>query len=174
MYDTLRDAAALMKRFTDQKQKEAPLYVIGQKVWLDAWNIWTKRSSKKLDVRRLSLFEVLAPVPKDAHIPSTYRLVLPPSWKVHLVFHVSLLRPTILSGQLHPPAIIDIQPSPDIIQGEEEYEVEAVLDHWGGKQRCQYLVKWCGYPNSDATWEPKSSLCHASDIISHYESSLEG
>jgi hypothetical protein len=113
-------------------------------------------------------------VPKDAHSPSTYRLALPPSWKAHLVFHVSLLRPTVLSDQLHPPAIIDIWPLPDIIQGEEEYEVEAVLDHWGGKWRHQYLVKWHGYPNSDTIWEPKSSLRHAPDIISHYESSLEG
>jgi hypothetical protein len=61
----------------------------------------------------------------------------------------------VLNDRLHPLAVIDVQPPPDIIQGEEEYEVEAVLDHRGGKQRCQYLVKWHGYPNSDATWEPK-------------------
>jgi hypothetical protein len=80
----------------------------------------------------------------------------------------------MLDGQLHPPAIIDVWPLPDIIQGEEEYEVEAILDHQGGKRRCQYLVKWCSYPNSDATWEPKSSLRHAPDVISHYERLLEG
>jgi hypothetical protein len=79
-------------------------------------------------------------VPKDAHSPSAYQLALPPSWKVHLVFHVSLLRPTILNDQLHPPAVINVWPPPDIIQGEEEYEVEVVLDHQGGKRHCQYLV----------------------------------
>jgi hypothetical protein len=105
-YDTLRDAAASMKRFADRKRKEAPLYVIGQKVWLDARNIRTERPSKKLDVRRLGPFEVLAPVPKDAHSPSAYRLALPPSWKVHPVFHVSLLRPAVLNDQLHPPPLL--------------------------------------------------------------------
>jgi hypothetical protein len=35
-YNALCDAAASMKWFADQKWKEAPLYVIGQKVWLDA------------------------------------------------------------------------------------------------------------------------------------------
>jgi hypothetical protein len=38
-YNALCDAAASMKRFADRKQKEAPLYMIGQKVWLDARNI---------------------------------------------------------------------------------------------------------------------------------------
>jgi hypothetical protein len=38
-YNALHDAAASMKRFTDQKQKEALFYAIGQKVWLDAQNI---------------------------------------------------------------------------------------------------------------------------------------
>jgi hypothetical protein len=80
----------------------------------------------------------------------------------------------MLNDRLHPPAVIDVRPPPDIIQGEEEYEVEAILDHQGGKRRCQYLVKWHSYPNSDATWEPRSSLHHAPDTVSHYERSLEG
>jgi hypothetical protein len=50
MYDALHDAATSMKWFADQKWKEAPLYMTDQKVWLDAWNIWTERPSKKLDV----------------------------------------------------------------------------------------------------------------------------
>jgi hypothetical protein len=91
------------------------------------------------------------PVPQDAHSPSTYQLALPPSWKVHPVFHMSLLRPAVLNDRLHPLAIINVQPPPDIIHGEEEYEVKAVLDHQGGKRHRQYLVKWCGYPNSDTT-----------------------
>jgi hypothetical protein len=49
-YDALHDAATSMKRFTDWKWKEAPLYMIGQKVWLDTWNIQTECLSKKLDV----------------------------------------------------------------------------------------------------------------------------
>jgi hypothetical protein len=39
MYNALHDAATSMKQFADQKQEEAPLYAIGQKVWLDARNI---------------------------------------------------------------------------------------------------------------------------------------
>jgi hypothetical protein len=38
-YNTLHDAATSMKWFADWKWKEALLYVIGQKVWLDTKNI---------------------------------------------------------------------------------------------------------------------------------------
>jgi hypothetical protein len=87
---------------------------------------------------------------------------------------MSLLRPTNIDSDLHPVAVVKDHPPSDIIQGEEEYEVEAILDHRGGKCRRQYLVKWKGYPSSDATWEPRQALHHALDVVSHYESALEG
>jgi hypothetical protein len=49
MYDALHDAATSMKQLADRKWKEAPLYMIGQKVWLDTQNIWTECPLKKLD-----------------------------------------------------------------------------------------------------------------------------
>ena len=54
-----------------------------------------------------------------------YRLELPDSMKIHLVFHVSLLRPAApnteyLPGQQNPP------PDPVIVDGEPEYVVESV------------------------------------------------
>jgi hypothetical protein len=163
-----------MKRFTDRKRRESHSYAVGQKVWLDAQNLRTKRPSKKLDLRRLGPFEVLTPVPQDSHNPSTYRLALPTSWKVHPVFHVSLLRPALLDERLHPPVTDDTQPLLDIINGEEEFKVETILDHRGGKHRWEYLVKWRGYPTSDVTWEPKRSLRHTPDVVLQYEEGLEG
>jgi hypothetical protein len=133
-YDALCDSAISMKRFTDRKRRESPSYAVGQKVWLDAQNLQTECWSKKLDLRRLGPFEVLTPVPQDSHNPSAYQLVLPTSWKVHPVFHVSLLRPMLLDERLHPPVMDDTQPLPDIINSEEEFEVEAILGHRGGKR----------------------------------------
>jgi hypothetical protein len=68
----------------------------------------------------------------------------------------------------------DTQPLPGFIDGEEEFEVKMILDHQGGKHRWEYLVKWRGYPVSDATWEPKRSLHHAPDVVLQYEEGLEG
>jgi hypothetical protein len=34
----------------------------------------------------------------------------------------------------------------------------------------QYLVKWKGYPRSEATWEPRSQLMkHAQDVVNNWE-----
>lgn len=32
-----------------------------------------------------------------------------------------------------------------------------------------YWVKWKGYPTKDNTWEPKSNLAHAADLLREYE-----
>ena len=32
-----------------------------------------------------------------------------------------------------------------------------------------YLVKWVGYPESSNSWEPKSNLAHAPDVVKDWE-----
>jgi hypothetical protein len=79
-----------------------------------------------------------------------------------------------LDEYLHPLVSDDTQLLPDIIDSEEEYEVEWILDHQGGKHQQEYLVKWRGYPVSDMTWKLKWSLHHAPDAILCYKERLEG
>ena len=58
--------------------------------------------------------------------PLTYRLELPSSWKIHDVFHATLLKPyqeTKTYGENYP------HPLPILEEGEELYEVEAILNH---------------------------------------------
>jgi hypothetical protein len=61
------------------------------------------------------------------------------------------------------------RPPPDIVQGELEYEVEAIINHrhHGRKQDLQYLLKWKGYPDADNTWEPADQV-HAPMLIKQY------
>ena len=58
-----------------------------QKVWLDSRHLKTNYH-KKMALKREGPFEV-----EEVLGPLTYWLKLPPSWKIHNVFHATLLRP---------------------------------------------------------------------------------
>ena len=60
-------------------------YAPGDKVWLNSKYIKTKRN-RKLEAKFFGPFRVLQPVGKQA-----YRFEPPKRWRIHDVFHVSLL-----------------------------------------------------------------------------------
>jgi hypothetical protein len=62
-----------------------------------------------------------------------------------------------------------LKPPPDLIQGEEEWEVEAIIKHKRTRWGIRYRVKWKGYPSSENSWEPESNLEHAADILAAYK-----
>ena len=77
--------------------------------------------------------------------PLTYRLQLPTSWGIHNVFHATLLKPyreNETYGQNFP------EPPPELVEGEEVYEIETILNHRKRGRGYQYYVKWQGYPIS--------------------------
>ena len=152
-------AQGIYQFYADQHQVDAPLFEPGDKVWLLRRNITTRRPSNKLDYKRLGPFTIA-----DQINPVAFRLNLPPSMKVHDVFHVSLLEPYIpntLPGRLEEP------PPPAIVDGEPEYEVEEILDSRIFRRKLQYLVSWKGYDISERSWEPVENFSN------HEESVLE-
>ena len=56
---------------------------------------------------------------------------------------------------------------PDIIKGQKEYEIEAILDKKVKRNEIQYRVKWKGYEKT--TWEPTSNLGRAKDAVKNFE-----
>ena len=90
------------------------------KVWLEGTNLRLPATiTAKLSPRRYGPFEVVAQI---SHI--AYKLKLPVMWKIHDVFHTSLLMPYKETDQ-HSPNFLE--PPPDIIEGEPEWEVEQIL-----------------------------------------------
>ena len=95
--------------------------------------------------------------------PNAARLHLPDRWKIHNVFHVSLLRPC--RGTPFP------RPLPDLIEGEPYFKVDRILSHRqrkvGRRVVHEYLIKWLGYPDTDNSWEPESNL--TPDLVQAYK-----
>ena len=51
-----------------------------------------------------------------------------------------------------------------IVDGEEEYEVEAILDCRRRRGQLQFLIKWKGYGLEENSWEPERNI-HAKELI---------
>jgi hypothetical protein len=153
----LRAAGDHYKDQADRHRLAAPTFAIGDMVWLLRRHIATTRPCAKLDYKRLGPFRIIEQIN-----PVAFRLALPPTFRIHDVFHVSLLElyhPSRIPGRQPPP------PPPVELSTGEEYEVDQILDSRYRRRQLQYLVLWKGYPISDATWEPITHLQNAPEAI---------
>jgi hypothetical protein len=80
---------------------------------------------------------------------------------IYPTFHVSRLR------KHHPDNIEHRKinaPSPIQVNGEEEWEVEEVLDKRRRGKGVQYLVSWKGFGPKENLWEPEAHLENCREI----------
>ena len=144
------------------KHRDTPKYTVGDCVWLDGHNLKTNQPTSKLAPRRHGPFVI-----SQVMSPVSYRLELPHQWRVHPVFHIDLLTPyreTKTHGENYQ------RPPPELIDNEEEFEVEAILDSqcFGQGRKLQYLIKWLEYPESDNQWEDVDKV-HANQLIRNFQ-----
>src|SRR5260370_17772318 len=59
------------------------------------------------------------------------------------------------------------EPHPDLIEGEQEWEVEQILDTRRYRSQLQFLIKWKGYSGAHNSWEPEKNL-HGTDLVKNY------
>jgi hypothetical protein len=146
------------------KHRDTPKYKEGDQVWLEGKNLRINQPTAKLVPRRHGPFKVI----KVLSLVS-YQLALPTQWSIHPVFHIDLLTPyreTIMHGPNYQ------RPPPDLVDGEEEYSMEKILDSQKFSRRwhLQYLVKWEGYPDSDNMWVNKDDV-FADDKVQEFKAS---
>jgi len=131
----IRKAQEDMTWYYNQKRTLAPVYKPGDWVYLDTLDIKMTHPSPKLSHRRLGPFEIECQVG-----PLAYRLKLSHGMRqLHPVFNVVKLSaaPEDLILGRKPQAL----PPPIVVDREEEWEVEEILDSRWHRRRFQFLVK---------------------------------
>ena len=78
----------------------------------------------------------------------TYRLKLLTSWQIHNVFHAMLLK-SYRENEIYGENFTE--PPPELVEGEEVYEVETIHNHRKQVQGYQYYIQWQGYPISNTS-----------------------
>ena len=115
---------AAIDAINQMAKTKAPIpsqYKEGDQVWLEATHLKLRHQKTKLAPKRYGPFRVVKEVS-----PIAYKVQLPTSWGIHDVFHASLLSPYHETAS-HGPNFS--RPPPDLIDGEEEYEVECIINH---------------------------------------------
>ena len=138
------------------------LFKEGDLIWLEGTNIHTTHPKAKLAPKCHGPFKVLTTWGVNC------KLQLPATWRIHPVFHNSLLSP-YKETTAHGPNYL--RPPPEVIgQEDDHYEVETILQSRQTKNRrgIQYLVKWKGYPDSDNSWEPASHMKNAVNLVTAF------
>jgi Chromo (CHRromatin Organisation MOdifier) domain len=130
-------------------------------VWLEGANLKLTHPKSKLDAKRYGPFLITKEVS-----PMVFQLALPPQWRIHNVFHASLLTPYKVMEE-HGDNFV--QPPLELIEGQEEYEVEQIMNsrRQGRARKLQYLLRWKGYSRTHDSWEDATKV-HAPKLIEEY------
>ena len=155
-----QDAKEALKRAADlEVSTNFEPYQLGDKVWLEGRNLTTMHPMVKLAPRHYSPFLITRVIS-----PTSYQLKLPPQWKIHNIFHATLLMPykeTALNGNQ------DQEPAPELIDGQPEWEVEQILRVRQYRCQVQYLIRWKGFLEAHDSWEPATNV-HAEELIQEF------
>ena len=156
----LHKAQERMKVQSDKKRREV-VYRTGEQVLLSTEHLHLKNAPvRKLKRRFIGPFFVVRQVG-----PVAYELDLPQTWKIHNIFHVSLLRPFRTSSWSQP----EVQSQTEVdIEDDREYEVERLLRwRWKGTSRRrtkEFLVLWRDYSIDDASWTPAANFTSQEEL----------
>jgi len=175
--EALTRAQQRQASYADADRRELEL-AVGDRVLLSTEHLQLRDAerTRKLTSKYIGPFHITRKVSAVA-----YELQLPATLRVHPVFHVSKLKPYRDGADTFPDRRQEEErPPPELVDedGEQQWEVEAILKTRNvqrGRARhpsVEYLVRWRGYPEWEATWEPRAHLAKAQQAVAEFEQSL--
>jgi len=159
----LRKAQKDMRKYADKKRSDADEYKVGDLVMLSTKDLkyqMVGRRTEKLTERFVGPYRV-----KEIISLNAVKLELPSTVKIHPVVNVSRVRQYVrqVEGQRKE------QPALVIIEGEEEWKVERILNKRKVRGKDKYLVCWKGFTAESDTWEGRENLGNAKEAINEFE-----
>jgi hypothetical protein len=151
----------------NKHRRPDPEYKVGQLVYLSTKNLRIRVKKEGKCAKFLDRYIGPFPIIKARPETSSYKLELPPNYKIHPTFHARLLKPSIANDAEKFPGREPSRPGPAFDDDDEEYEIEKILDHKDVRGRRKYLVHWLGYPASDDQWVDADDL-HAPELLDPY------
>ena len=140
--NTLREqmtqAQTMYEEFSNHRRDHELIIKEEDMVWLDARNLATEHLSKKLSNKFEGPFRIIRTI--RTH---TSKLEISEDWGHHDVFSNYLLRLAAtdsLPEQVFPPLFPVIS-----TEGEEEFEVKAIINSWMQQGCLEFLVRWVSY-----------------------------
>jgi len=159
----LEKAQEEMKKFANRRRREEEEYRVEDLVLLSTkdlkWQIKGRRS-EKLTECFVGPYKVKGIISSNA-----IKLELPKSIRIHPIVNVSrvqLYKPQV-EGQKKTP------PKPVIIEGEEEFEVEKIINKRTVRGKEKFLVRWKGYTAEEDTWESRENLENAKELVEEFK-----
>ena len=122
----LEHAVAQQAKYYNRKHKPMS-FAVGDLIMLSTKNLKQKRPSKKLSHKFAGPFRIKNKVESQA-----YRLTLPNTYRIHNTFHVSLLKK--YHHRADAKKAKSMLMAPELIDDEEQWEIEEILDKKGGRK----------------------------------------
>jgi hypothetical protein len=127
-------------------------------IWLFIKNIKIERSFKKLDHKWIKSYKI------KKILKNVCQLELSSSMKIHDTFHISLLRlaaTNLLTEQIQSSSFSII------VNDEEEYEMNDILNSRYHYDKLQYKISWIDHLSNKA-WYSTENFEHSKNILKNY------
>ncbi len=129
------------------------------KAYFLRWNIKMKRSSNKLNHMKLEFYKIL-----EIKESINYKLNLSASMRIHLIFHICLLKFVNVNTSIQTESSEINLKSQNV-----EYKVKDILDQQDIIDQSHWLIKWKDYDHIENTWESEKNLKNCQKLLWQFQ-----
>jgi hypothetical protein len=155
--DRHAEAKTKQTTYANKGRRPEPGYKVGDKVYLETKNLRLRIKKKGRSAKFYPRYVGPFAISKAEPATSNYTLELPPEFHIHPKVHARRLKrahdndPELFPGRIPPNP-------PPVDADDEQYTVEAILDHRKVGRSRHFLVHWEGYSDTEDSWVKEGDI----------------